>query len=178
MSDEHFSCFPTSCQTGLSTIYQHGWHSILGIKSVTWKRAKHMYQFCFATDSSLICTCTSFKITYTNWCFSYSQIELPKPLNLLSPPRDVPKTRVGQDSMRAVRPFKKIWCKKSTVSLFRKIELMSSCVQGGFLLLAAILKGLRKHEIRISNCSTYSSSASTIRNTKLKLELNCKRRHL
>jgi hypothetical protein len=24
MSDEHFSCFPTSCQTGLSTIYQHG----------------------------------------------------------------------------------------------------------------------------------------------------------
>ena len=137
-----------------------------------------MYQFCFATDFSLICTCTSYKITHTNWCFRYSQIELPKPLKFLSPPRDVPKTRVGQDSMRAVRPFKKIWCKNSTVSLFRKIELMSSCVQGGFLLLAAILKGLRKQEISISNCSTYSSSASTIRNTKLKLELNHQKQSL
>ena len=128
-------------------------------------------------DFSLICTCTSFK-SHTNWCFSYSQIELPKPLKSFSPPRDVPKTRVGQDSMRAVRPFKKIWCKNSTVSLFRKIELMSSCVQGGFLLLAAILKGLRKQEISISNCSKYSSSASTIRNTKLKSEVDHQGRHL
>ena len=164
-------------KNNLNTISISTDDTVLGIKSVTWKRAKHMYQFCFATDSSLICTCTSFK-SHTNWCFSYSQIELPKPLKSFSPPRDVPKTRVGQDSMRAVRPFKKIWCKNSTVSLFRKIELMSSCVQGGFLLLAAILKGLRKHEISISNCSTYSSSASTIRNTKLKLELNYQRRHL
>lgn len=85
-----------------------------------------------------------------------------------SPPNDVPRTRVGQESMRAVRPFRKIWWRKSTVSALRKMELMSSWVHGGFLLLAAILKGLKKQDIKISSCSTYSSSASTIRNTKLK----------
>ena len=84
-----------------------------------------------------------------------------------SPPNDVPKTRVGHDSIRAVRPLRKIWWRNKTVSLLRNIELISSWVQGGFLLLAAILKGLRKHEMRISSCSTYSSSASTMRNTKL-----------
>ncbi len=87
------------------------------------------------------------------------------------PPSDVPKTRVGHDSMRAVKPFRKIWCRKRTVSELRNIELMSSWVQGGFLLLAAILKGLRKQEIRISSWSTYSSSDSTIRNTKLKVKI-------
>jgi hypothetical protein len=69
--------------------------------------------------------------------------------------------------MRAVRPFRKIWCRKRTVSELRKMELMSSWVHGGFLLLAAILKGRRKQEMRISSWSTYSSSDSTIRNTKL-----------
>ena len=164
-------------KNNLSTIYQQWWHC--SWYKVCYEKEQNMcINFVLQhLDFSLICTCTSFK-SHTNWCFSYSQIELPKPLKSFSPPRDVPKTRVGQDSMRAVRPFKKIWCKNSTVSLFRKIELMSSCVQGGFLLLAAILKGLRKHEISISNCSTYSSSASTIRNTKLKLELNYQRRHL
>ena len=79
----------------------------------------------------------------------------------------VPKTKVGHDSILAVRPFKNIWWRKRTVSAFRKIEFVSSWVQGGFLLLAAILKGRRKQDTRISNCSTYSSSDSTMRNTKL-----------
>ena len=87
------------------------------------------------------------------------------------PPRDVPKTRVGQDSILAVSPLRKIWWRKRTVSELRKIELMSSWVHGGFLLLAAILKGRRKQEIRISSWSTYSSSDSTIRNTKLRKKL-------
>ena len=82
-------------------------------------------------------------------------------------PREVPNTSVGHESMRAVRPLRNIWWRNKTVSELRKMELMSSCEQGGFLELAAILKGRRKHEIKISNCSTYSSSASTIRNTKL-----------
>ena len=29
-----------SLKKNLSTIYQHGWHSVFGVKSVTWKRAK------------------------------------------------------------------------------------------------------------------------------------------
>ena len=85
-------------------------------------------------------------------------------------PSDVPSTSVGQDSIRAVSPFRKIWWRKRTVSAFRKMELMSSWVQGGLLLLAAILKGRRKQEMRISNCSTYSSSASTMRKTRLRGE--------
>jgi hypothetical protein len=48
---------------------------------------------------------------------------------------------------------------------------MSSWVHGGFLLLAAILKGRRKQEIKISSWSTYSSSDSTIRNTKLRKKM-------
>ena len=82
-------------------------------------------------------------------------------------PREVPNTRVGHESMRAVRPLRKIWWRKRTVSELRKMELMSSCEHGGLFEEAAILKGLRKQEMRISSCSTYSSSASTIRNTKL-----------
>ena len=74
----------------------------------------------------------------------------------------IPKTSVGQFSMRLDKPFKKIWCRNMMVSEFRKIEFTSSCVQGGFCELAAILKGLRKQEINKCSCSTYSSSASTI----------------
>ena len=55
-------------------------------------------------------------------------------------PRDVPRTRVGQESIRAVSPFRKIWWRKRTVSELRNMELMSSWEQGGLLLLAAILK--------------------------------------
>lgn len=54
------------------------------------------------------------------------------------------------------------------VSLFRKIELTSSWVQGGFCELAAILIGRRKQEMSRCSCSTYSSSASTIRKTRLR----------
>ena len=82
-------------------------------------------------------------------------------------PSEVPSTSVGQESILAVRPFRKIWWRKSTVSELRKMELMSSCEQGGAFEEAAILKGRRKQEMRISSCSTYSSSASTIRNTRL-----------
>ena len=88
-------------------------------------------------------------------------------LKILIAQKAVPKTKVGHDSILAVRPFKNIWWRKRTVSAFRKIEFVSSWVQGGFLLLAAILKGRRKQDTRISNCSTYSSSDSTMRNTKL-----------
>ena len=55
------------------------------------------------------------------------------------------------------------------------MELMSSWEQGGALEEAAILKGRRKQEMRISSCSTYSSSASTMRNTRLKLQTEISR---
>jgi hypothetical protein len=48
------------------------------------------------------------------------------------------------------------------------MEFTSSWEHGGFLELAAILKGLKKQDTKTSSCSMYSSSASTIRNTKLK----------
>lgn len=48
----------------------------------------------------------------------------------------------------------------------------SSWLQGGFFELAAILKGLKKQLTNISICSVYSSSASTIWNTKLKYQEN------
>lgn len=60
-------------------------------------------------------------------------------------PAVLPSTNVGHDSSREVRPFRKIWCRNSTVSEFRKIELTSSCEHGGRLELAAILNGRRKH---------------------------------
>ena len=44
---------------------------------------------------------------------------------------------------------------------------MSSWVQGGFCEQAAIRRGRKKQETTISNCFRYSSSSSTIRNTKL-----------
>lgn len=78
-----------------------------------------------------------------------------------------PKTKVGQLSSLDVNPLRKIWCKNSTVSLLRKMELTSSCEQGGFFEEAAILNGLKKQETRTSICSMYSSSASTIRKTRL-----------
>ena len=83
-------------------------------------------------------------------------------------PREVPSTRVGHESILAVRPFRKIWWRKRTVSEFRKMELMSSWEQGGALEEAAILNGRRKQEMSISSCSTYSSSASTMRKTRLR----------
>ena len=55
------------------------------------------------------------------------------------------------------------------------MELMSSWEQGGALEEAAILKGRRKQEMRISSCSTYSSSASTMRNTRLKWQTEISR---
>ena len=58
------------------------------------------------------------------------------------------------------------------------MELISSWEQGGFLEDAAILKGRRKQEIRTSSCSTYSSSASTIRNTRLKILTSFKRSNI
>lgn len=120
--------------------------------------------------------------------------------------RFIPKTSVGQFSIRLDNPFRKIWWRNMIVSEFlfgifggqegslsvkqkvlmitgfiesiiltysmvlliqcdwtyRKIELTSSCEQGGFCELAAILNGLRKQEINKCSCSTYSSSASTI----------------
>jgi hypothetical protein len=82
----------------------------------------------------------------------------------------LPRTKVGHDSILAVNPFRKIWWRNMIVSEFKKIELTSSCVQGGFWLEAAILKGLRKQEMRSCSCSMYSSSASTIRNTRLPYE--------
>lgn len=57
---------------------------------------------------------------------------------------NVPNTNVGQDSKRDVKPLRKIWWRKSTVSEFKKIELTSSCEQGGRFELAAILNGRRK----------------------------------
>lgn len=78
-----------------------------------------------------------------------------------------PKTSVGHDSSRDVKPFKNIWCKKSTVSEFKKIELTSSWDNGGRFELAAILNGRKKQETNTSNCSMYSSSASTMLNTRL-----------
>lgn len=54
-----------------------------------------------------------------------------------------------------------------TVSALRKIEFTSSWLQGGFWLLAAILKGRRKQLTISCSCSRYSSSASTIRKTRL-----------
>lgn len=54
------------------------------------------------------------------------------------------------------------------VSTLRNIELISSCEQGGFCEQTAIRSGRKKHETTISNCLRYSSSSSTIRNTKLK----------
>ena len=74
----------------------------------------------------------------------------------------IPRTRVGQFSIRLDNPFRKIWCRNMMVSEFRKIEFTSSCEQGGFCELAAILNGRRKQEINKCSCSTYSSSASTI----------------
>lgn len=49
----------------------------------------------------------------------------------------------------------------------RKIELTSSCEQGGRFELAAILNGRKKHATNTSSCSKYSSSASTMLNTRL-----------
>lgn len=83
----------------------------------------------------------------------------------------LPNTKVGQLSILEVNPFKNIWCKNNTVSLLRKIEFTSSCEHGGFFELAAILNGLKKHDTRTSICSIYSSSASTIRKTKLKWKI-------
>ena len=40
------------------------------------------------------------------------------------PPSDVPSTRVGQESILAVSPFRKIWWRKRTVSELRKMELI------------------------------------------------------
>jgi len=51
------------------------------------------------------------------------------------------------------------------------MEFTSSWEHGGFLELAAILKGLKKQDTKTSNCSIYSSSDSTIRNTKLKIKI-------
>jgi hypothetical protein len=53
---------------------------------------------------------------------------------------------VGHDSRRDVRPLRKIWWRKSTVSELRKMELTSSCEQGGRFEDAAILNGRRKHD--------------------------------
>ena len=92
--------------------------------------------------------------------------------NHVFPPSEVPNTSVGHASILAVRPFMKIWWRNKTVSELRKMELRSSWEQGGFFDDAAILNGLRKHETNTSNCSTYSSSASTIRNTKLTTEFH------
>ncbi len=51
--------------------------------------------------------------------------------------------------------------------LLRKTELTSSWVIGGFLELAAILRGRRKTVTRAESCLTYSSSHSTIPKTIL-----------
>lgn len=51
--------------------------------------------------------------------------------------------------------------------LFKKIELTSSWVIGGFLEDAAILSGRRKQVTRVESCRLYSSSHSTILNTML-----------
>jgi hypothetical protein len=53
---------------------------------------------------------------------------------------------VGHDSRRDVRPLRKIWWRNSTVSELRKMELTSSCEQGGRFEDAAILNGRRKHD--------------------------------
>ena len=82
--------------------------------------------------------------------------------------RHLPSTRVGQLSIRADRPFRNIWCRNRSVSEFRKIELTSSWLHGGSFEEADILNGLRKPVTKMFSCSTYSSSASTIRNTRLK----------
>lgn len=98
----------------------------------------------------------------------------------------LPKTSVGHDSSRDVSPLRKIWCRKSTVSELRKIELTSSWEHGGRFDDAAILNGRRKHDTSTcgcgkgmnderkfcegkftSSCSRYSSSASTMLNTRL-----------
>lgn len=60
----------------------------------------------------------------------------------------LPSTRVGHDSRRDVRPFKKIWWRKRTVSELRKMEFTSSWLSGGRFDDAAILKGRRKHDTR------------------------------
>ena len=83
----------------------------------------------------------------------------------------IPNTNVGQHSILAVKPLRKIWCKNITVSALRNIEFTSSWLHGGFCELAAILNGRKKQDTISCNCSKYSSSASTIRNTKL-----CERR--
>ena len=131
------------------------------IKHLVWYgRVKNVNKSC-----NMYKDFTPFSKTACSWTVSYWTIV---ETGRMVPPKDVPRTRVGQDSIRAVRPLRKIWWRKRTVSELRKIELISSCVQGGFFEEAAILKGLRKQEMMISSCSTYSSSASTIRNTRLK----------
>lgn len=83
-------------------------------------------------------------------------------------PRHSPSTSVGQLSILAESPLRKIWWRNSSVSEFRKMLFTSSWLQGGFFDDAAILKGRRKQDTRRFSCSTYSSSASTIRNTRLR----------
>ena len=84
----------------------------------------------------------------------------------ISAPRDVPRTSVGQESILAVSPFRKIWWRKSTVSELRKMELMSSWEHGGLLLLAAIfIKNLsieRKYIPRLLWCHSLFLSATTL----------------
>ena len=82
-----------------------------------------------------------------------------------------PRTNVGHDSNLDVRPLKKIWWRNKTVSEFKNIELTSSCEQGGRFELAAILNGRKKQATKTSNCSRYSSSASTMLKTRLFLFL-------
>lgn len=60
----------------------------------------------------------------------------------------LPRTSVGHDSRREVKPLRKIWWRNNTVSELRKMELTSSCEHGGRFEDAAILKGRRKHETK------------------------------
>lgn len=66
---------------------------------------------------------------------------------------------------RMIRRAPCLSLKQPHTDLLRNIELTSSWVIGGFLLLAAMRSGRRKTDTRADSCLTYSSSHSTKLNT-------------
>ena len=79
----------------------------------------------------------------------------------------IPKTKVGQFSIREVRPFRKIWWRNNTVPTFKNTLFASSWL-GGFFELAALLTALKKQLTSISISSVYSSSPFIVWNANLK----------
>lgn len=158
-------------QLSLFVLWKYNFIAVTSVKEVVkfggriiilWgnKRLIDINNFWLIDPSSYVfCLVSELAVLYMQLMHNYCYNPFFSPL---------PNTKVGQLSILEVSPLRNIWWRNNTVSLFRNMEFTSSWEHGGFLELAAILKGRRKQETKTSICSMYSSSDSTIRNTKLK----------